>query len=92
MRVGIFYASANHDPEVFTSPDTFDITRDPNPHLGFGGGGPHFCLGASLARLEIDLVFNAIADTLPAIRLAAEPRRLRSPCLSGVKELRVTYT
>ncbi|MEU0184195.1 cytochrome P450 [Streptomyces sp. NPDC006207] len=91
-RVGIFYASANHDPEVFTAPDTFDVTRDPNPHLGFGGGGPHFCLGASLARFEIDLIFNAIADTLPAIRLAGAPRRLRSPWLNGVKELRVTYT
>ncbi|MDX2650566.1 steroid C27-monooxygenase, partial [Streptomyces sp. PA03-1a] len=51
-----------------------------------------FCLGASLARFEIDLIFNAIADTLPAIRLAGAPRRLRSPWLNGVKELRVTYT
>lgn len=91
-RVGLFYASANHDPEVFTAPDTFDITRDPNPHLGFGGGGPHFCLGAGLARLEIDLIFDAIADISPAIRLAGTPRRLRSPWLNGVKELRVTYS
>ncbi|MFJ4988424.1 cytochrome P450 [Streptomyces sp. NPDC088732] len=90
-RVGLFYASANHDPEVFTDPGTFDITRDPNPHLGFGGGGPHFCLGAGLARLEIDLIFAALADTAPAIRLAGTPRRLRSPWLNGVKELRVTY-
>ncbi|MGW7006194.1 cytochrome P450 [Streptomyces sp. NPDC054933] len=92
QRVGIFYSSANNDPEVFEAPETFDITRDPNPHLGFGGGGPHFCLGANLARLEIDLIFNAIADTLPDIRLAGAPRRLRSPWLNGVKELRVTYT
>ncbi|MFD3457272.1 cytochrome P450 [Streptomyces sp. NPDC058691] len=91
-RVGLFYASANHDPEVFTAPGTFDITRDPNPHLGFGGGGPHFCLGAGLARLEIDLIFRAIADASPAIRLAGTPRRLRSPWLNGVKELRVTYS
>ncbi|MFF3558509.1 cytochrome P450 [Streptomyces sp. NPDC002574] len=90
-RVGLFYASANHDPEVFTDPGTFDITRDPNPHLAFGGGGPHFCLGAGLARLEIDLILHAIADTAPAIRLAGTPRRLRSPWLNGVKELPVTY-
>lgn len=91
QRVGIFYASANNDPEVFAHPEVFDITRDPNPHLGFGGGGPHFCLGKSLAALEIDLIFNAIADTLPDIRLAGEPRRLRSAWLNGIKELRVRY-
>ncbi|MFI9308113.1 cytochrome P450 [Streptomyces triculaminicus] len=90
-RVGLFYASANHDPEVFEDPGTFDITRDPNPHLGFGGGGPHFCLGKSLAALEIGLVFDAIADAAPGIRQAGEPRRLRSAWLNGIKELRVTY-
>ncbi|MFE1440763.1 cytochrome P450 [Streptomyces sp. NPDC058739] len=89
-RVGIFYASANHDPEVFDRPEVFDVTRDPNPHLGFGGGGPHFCLGKSLAVLEIDLIFNAIADAMPGLRLAREPRRLRSAWINGVKELRVT--
>ncbi|MCF3131387.1 cytochrome P450 [Streptomyces olivochromogenes] len=89
-RVGLFYASANHDPEVFASPDVFDITRDPNPHLGFGGGGPHFCLGKSLAVLEIDLIFNAIADTMPTLRLTGDPRRLRSAWINGVKELRVS--
>ncbi|MGP4090154.1 cytochrome P450 [Streptomyces sp. KR55] len=89
-RVGIFYSSANHDPEVFTDPDTFDITRDPNPHLGFGGGGPHYCLGKSLAVLEIELIFNAIADAMPDLRLAGDPRRLRSAWINGVKELRVT--
>ncbi|WP_405873349.1 MULTISPECIES: cytochrome P450 [unclassified Streptomyces] len=88
-RVGIFYASANHDPEVFTDPDTFDITRDPNPHLGFGGGGPHYCLGKSLAVLEIDLIFNAIADALPGLTLAGTPSRLRSAWINGVKHLQV---
>ncbi|WP_116211447.1 cytochrome P450 [Streptomyces olivoreticuli] len=91
QRVGVFYASANNDPEVFERPEVFDITRDPNPHLGFGGGGPHFCLGKSLAVLEIDLVFNAIADAAPGIELAGEPRRLRSAWLNGIKELRVRY-
>ncbi|MEU9608225.1 cytochrome P450 [Streptomyces sp. NPDC048057] len=89
-RVGMFYASANNDPEVFTDPERFDVGRDPNPHLGFGGGGPHFCLGKSLAVMEIDLIFNAIADALPDLRLVGEPRRLRSAWLNGVKELRVT--
>ncbi|NUP40953.1 MAG: cytochrome P450 [Streptomyces sp.] len=91
QRVGIFYSSANHDAEVFDRPEDFDITRDPNPHLGFGGGGPHFCLGKSLAELEIRLIFNAIADAMPDIRLAGDPRRLRSPWLNGIKELQVNY-
>lgn len=90
-RVGIFYSSANNDPEVFENPEVFDITRDPNPHLGFGGGGPHFCLGRSLATLEIDLIFNAIADAMPRLRLAGDPRRLRSAWLNGVKELQVRH-
>ncbi|MGW2204707.1 cytochrome P450 [Streptomyces sp. NPDC001774] len=88
-RVGLFYSSANNDPEVFENPETFDITRDPNPHLGFGGGGPHFCLGKSLAINEIDLIFNALADVLPDLTLAGEPRRLRAAWLNGIKELRV---
>ncbi|MET9132251.1 cytochrome P450 [Streptomyces antibioticus] len=89
-RVGLFYASANHDPEVFDRPDDFDVTRDPNPHLGFGGGGPHFCLGKSLAVLEIDLIFNAVADAMPGLTLVEDPRRLRSAWINGVKELRVS--
>ncbi|WP_055566974.1 cytochrome P450 [Streptomyces atriruber] len=89
-RVGIFYSSANHDPDVFESPEKFDVTRDPNPHLGFGGGGPHFCLGKSLAVLEINLIFNAIADAMPGLHLTGDPRRLRSAWLNGVKELQVS--
>ena len=90
--VGIFYSSANNDPSVFHRPEEFDILRDPNPHLGFGGGGPHFCLGANLARLELDLVFDAIADAVPGIRSAGPARRLRSAWLNGIKELPVQYT
>lgn len=78
-RIGLFYSSANNDPEVFDDPGTFDITRDPNPHLGFGGGGPHFCLGKSLAVKEIELIFNALADVLPDLRPAGEPRRCAPP-------------
>jgi cholest-4-en-3-one 26-monooxygenase len=88
-RIGLFYSSANNDPEVFENPEVFDITRDPNPHLGFGGGGPHFCLGKSLAINEIELIFNALADELPDLGLASEPRRLRAAWLNGIKELRV---
>ena len=68
--MGLFYRSANFDEEVFDSPERFDIRRDPNPQLGFGGTGTHYCLGANLARLEIDLMFNAIADGMPSIRRA----------------------
>jgi cholest-4-en-3-one 26-monooxygenase len=92
QRVGMFYSSANFDTDVFTDPYRFDITRDPNPHLGFGGTGAHYCLGANLAKVEIDLIFNAIADHMPDIRAEADPRRLRSGWLNGIKELRVSYT
>jgi cholest-4-en-3-one 26-monooxygenase len=91
QRVGLFYRSANFDEEVFDHPERFDIRRSPNPHLGFGGSGAHFCLGASLARLEIDLIFNAIADTMPGIRKAGPPVRLRSGWLNGIKRLPVAY-
>jgi cholest-4-en-3-one 26-monooxygenase len=91
QRVGLFYRSANFDEEVFDHPGRFDVLRSPNPHLGFGGSGAHFCLGASLARLEIELIFNAIADQMPRIRLAGDPVRLRSGWLNGIKTLPVSY-
>jgi cholest-4-en-3-one 26-monooxygenase len=91
QRVGMFYRSANFDEEVFDHPEQFDILRDPNPHVGFGGTGAHYCLGANLARLEIDLMFNAIADAMPDISKAGDPQRLRSGWLNGVKRLPVTY-
>jgi cholest-4-en-3-one 26-monooxygenase len=87
----MFYRSANFDPEVFDDPNTFNILRDPNPHVGFGGTGAHYCIGANLAKVEIDLIFNAIADHMPGIAKAAEPRRLRSGWVNGIKELPVTY-
>ncbi|MDI6097395.1 cytochrome P450 [Actinoplanes sp. NEAU-A12] len=91
QRVAMFYGSANYDEEVFTDPHTFDINRSPNPHLGFGGSGAHFCLGANLARLEIDLIFNAIADHMPGITLAGPAERLRSGWINGIKHLPVRY-
>jgi cholest-4-en-3-one 26-monooxygenase len=91
QRVGLFYRSANFDEEVFDQPERFDVLRSPNPHVGFGGSGAHYCLGANLARLEIDLMFNAIADAMPSISKAGEPERLRSGWLNGIKRLPVTY-
>jgi cholest-4-en-3-one 26-monooxygenase len=91
QRVGLFYGSANFDENVFDHPERFDITRDPNPHLGFGGSGAHYCIGANLALLQIDLMFNAIADHMPDIQKTGEPRRLRSAWLNGIKEFPVRY-
>lgn len=91
QRVGLFYASGNHDEDVFTDSIRFDITRDPNPHLAFGGHGAHYCIGANLARLEVEIMFNAIADRMPDIEKLAEPRRLRHAWINGIKELQVRY-
>jgi cholest-4-en-3-one 26-monooxygenase len=91
QRVGMFYGSANFDEDVFEDPYTFNILRDPNPHLAFGGNGIHYCIGANLARMEVELMLNAIADQMPNISLAGEPRRLRSGFLNGVKELQMDY-
>lgn len=90
-RVGLFYGSANFDPEAFDHPERFDVLREDNPHVGFGGTGAHYCLGANLARLEIDLIFNAIADEMPNIRELGPPERLRSGWLNGIKHYRVAY-
>ncbi|WP_040811701.1 cytochrome P450 [Nocardia concava] len=90
-RVGMFYSSANFDEAAFADPFTFDILRDPNPHLGFGGTGTHYCVGANLARLEIDLMFNAIADVMPNLRQLAEPQRLRSGWINGIKHWQVSF-
>ena len=92
QRVGLFYRSGNFDEDVFDHPERFDIRRNPNPHLGLGGFGAHYCLGASLAKLEIGLIFNAIADAMPDIRQAGDPERLRSGWLNGIKRLPVSYT
>jgi cholest-4-en-3-one 26-monooxygenase len=91
QRVGLFYASANHDADVFENPEEFNILRDPNPHVAFGGHGAHYCIGANLARLEIEIMFNAIADMIPDISKLAEPRRLRHGWINGIKELQVKY-
>jgi cholest-4-en-3-one 26-monooxygenase len=91
QRVGLFYSSANFDEDVFEDPHTFNILRDPNPHLAFGGHGAHYCIGANLARQEIRLIFNALADHMPGIHLVEEPRRLRHGWVNGIKEMQVAY-
>lgn len=91
QRLGIFYSSANFDEDAFENPFTFDVLRDPNPHVGFGGTGAHYCVGANLARLEIDLMFNAIADAMPEISQVADPVRLRSGWINGIKNWQVRY-
>ncbi|MFC4372913.1 cytochrome P450 [Nocardia halotolerans] len=91
QRVAMFYSSANFDESVFGDPFTFDIRRDPNPHLGFGGTGPHYCVGANLARLQLELIFGAIADAMPNLRQVAEPTRLRSSFINGIKHWQVSY-
>ena len=88
-KVIMFYPSANRDEDVFTDPFAFDIGRDPNPHIAFGGGGPHFCLGAHLARLEMKVMFEELVDRLPRIELIGDVRRLRSNFINGIKEMPV---
>jgi cholest-4-en-3-one 26-monooxygenase len=92
QRVGMFYASGNHDEDVFTDPYTFDITRDPNPHLAFGGHGAHYCIGANLARVEMNLIFNELADQCTSIERLGEAVRLRHSWINGIKEMRVRHS
>jgi cholest-4-en-3-one 26-monooxygenase len=88
-KVVVYYSSANRDEAVFDDPDAFDVGRTPNDHLTFGGGGPHFCLGANLARLEIRLIFEELLRRAPDVELTGPVRRLRSNFINGVKEMPV---
>src|SRR4051794_2937539 len=83
----LFYAAANRDPEVFADPHVFDLGRDPNPHVGFGAHGPHFCLGAHLARREIAVTFRELFERLPDLEVVGPPDRLRSSFVNGLKRL-----
>jgi cholest-4-en-3-one 26-monooxygenase len=89
-KVVVFYSSANRDEDVFANPGSFDIGRDPNPHIGFGGGGAHFCLGNHLAKLELRVLFEVLAERLPNLAQTGPARRLRSNFINGIKDLPVT--
>ncbi|HEX4815700.1 MAG TPA: cytochrome P450 [Nonomuraea sp.] len=89
-KVVVFYGSANRDSSVFPDAETFDIGRTPNPHIGFGGGGAHFCLGNHLAKLELRVLFEQLARRHPRLRQTGPARRLRSNFINGIKELPVT--
>ena len=91
-KIIMYYGSANRDEAIFADPDTFNVLRDPNPHVGFGGPGPHFCLGAHLARREITLMFRELYTRLPDLELAGPPVQLRSSFINGVKSLPVSFT
>jgi cytochrome P450 len=88
----LFYGAANRDPEVFADPHRLDLSRDPNPHVGFGSRGPHFCLGAHLARREIGVAFRAFAEQLPDLEVTGEPARLQSSFVNGLKRLPARLT
>jgi len=95
-RFILFYGAANRDPLVFDDPERFDVRRHPNPHVGFGGPGPHFCLGAHLARRELGIVFRQLLERLPDIEPVAEAEYIvpafGAPLVSGVKHLKVAFT
>jgi cholest-4-en-3-one 26-monooxygenase len=90
-KVAVFYSSANRDEGVYTDPDRFDVGRTPNEHLAFGVG-QHFCLGASLARLELRIIFEELLRRLPDLAQAGPVRRLRSNFINGIKEMPVRFT
>lgn len=89
-KVLLFYWAANRDPAHFADPDAFDVRRSPNPHVGFGGAGPHFCLGAHLARREMAVMFRELLTRVPDIHVTAEPRRLQSMFINGIKSMPVS--
>jgi cholest-4-en-3-one 26-monooxygenase len=90
-KIVMYYPSANRDGRVFERPDSFEVKRDPNPHLAFGWG-PHFCLGANLARAEVRLLFSELLRRLPDIEVSEPPRRLRSATVNSIKSLQVRFT
>ncbi len=90
-KVIMWYPSANRDETVFDDGNVFDVGRDPNPHVSFGGGGAHFCLGAHLARLEIQIMFDVLAERAPKITATAPAQRLQSNFINGIKSMPVTF-
>jgi methyl-branched lipid omega-hydroxylase len=91
-KLVMFYNSGNRDPRVFDNPDKFDITRAANPaQIGFGAGGPHFCLGANLARREMAVIFDELRQRMPTLRITGEPAYLQSAFINGIKRLECSW-
>lgn len=90
-KVVLWYASANRDEDVFADPFRFDIARTPNDHVSFGAGGPHYCLGANLARLELRLIFAELTSRITEVTITGEPDLLRSNFVHGFKHLPISY-
>jgi len=88
-KVSIWYISANRDEREFADPFAFNIKRTPNEHVAFGGGGPHFCLGANLARMEMNLMFEELVRRVASVERIGEVKRLRSNFVNGIKHLPV---
>lgn len=88
-KLVLWYVSGNRDEEIFTDPDSFDVSRSPNPHLSFGRGGPHMCLGAHLARLEVRIVLDELCQRVARFELTGEPARTRTNFTNGLKRLPV---
>jgi len=91
-KVVLWYNSANRDERFWDDPYRFDVTRTPNDHVGFGAGGPHFCLGANLARREIRVMFEELLHRLPDIHVIGAPDMLQSAFIHGIKRMRVEFT
>jgi len=92
QKLVMWFNSANRDERAFEDPYRFDVTRSPNPHFGYGGGGPHFCLGANLARREIRVMFEQLFRRLPDLEITAEPVLLQSAFIHGIKRMPCTFT
>ncbi|MFM9131330.1 MAG: cytochrome P450, partial [Actinomycetota bacterium] len=91
-KVVMFYQSGNRDERVFSDPDAFDITRSAQPaQVGFGAGGPHFCLGANLARREIGVMFDEIRRRVPSLEITSEPDYLQSSFINGIKRMQCAW-
>jgi cholest-4-en-3-one 26-monooxygenase len=91
-KAALWYIAGNHDPDVYDDAHRFSVTRPNNEHIAFGGGGPHFCLGTHLARLEIRVMFEELLARIPEMELAAPPERLRSNFINGIKHMPVRFS
>jgi cytochrome P450 len=88
-KVVVWFVSGNFDEEIFESPERFDVGRDPNPHMAFGSGGPHVCIGAHLARLEVRVMFDELIPRVADLEITGPVERLRSNFINGIKHMPV---